>query len=57
MYNLSQYAYVASFVALALAAVMYASYGVARRRTVLVGAGDGGDVDVELPVGGASQLS
>ena len=41
MYDLSQYAYVASFVALALAAVVYASYGVARRRLVL--AGDGAD--------------
>ncbi len=37
MYNLSQYSYVASFVALALAAVVYASYGVARRRTVAAG--------------------
>lgn len=58
MYNLSQYAYVASFVALALAAVVYAAYGVARRRTVLVGAGVGDiDGDAEIPVGRGAQLS
>jgi len=37
MYDLSQYSYVASFVALALAAVVYASYGVAYRRAALAG--------------------
>jgi cytochrome c-type biogenesis protein CcsB len=37
MYDLSQYSYVASFVALALAAVLYASYGVTRRRAVIAG--------------------
>jgi cytochrome c-type biogenesis protein CcsB len=31
MYNLSQYSYVASFIALAMAALVYASYGVTRR--------------------------
>lgn len=36
MYDLSQYSYVASFVALALAALLYASYGVAKRRGVLI---------------------
>ncbi|TAK57333.1 MAG: c-type cytochrome biogenesis protein CcsB, partial [Dehalococcoidia bacterium] len=56
MYNLSQYAYVASFVALALAAVLYASYGVARRRLVLAGFDDVG-ADAEIPVRNASQLS
>lgn len=40
MYDLSQYSYVASFVALALAALVYASYGVARRRSVLAGFDD-----------------
>ncbi len=40
MYDLSQYSYVASFVALALAALVYASYGVARRRAVLAGFDD-----------------
>lgn len=38
MYDLSQYSYVAAFVALALAAVTYASYGVARRRFATAGA-------------------
>jgi cytochrome c-type biogenesis protein CcsB len=57
MYNLSQYAYVASFVALALAAVLYASYGVARRRLVLAGF-DNVEADAEMPVrSGGSQLS
>ena len=56
MYDLSQYAYVASFVALALAAVLYASYGVARRRTVLAVA-DGIAGDVEMPVSGGSPLA
>jgi cytochrome c-type biogenesis protein CcsB len=37
MYNLSQYSYVASFIALALAAVFYASYGVTRRRSAVAG--------------------
>jgi cytochrome c-type biogenesis protein CcsB len=37
MYSLSQYSYVASFIALALAAVLYASYGVTRRRAVVAG--------------------
>jgi len=37
MYSLSQYSYVASFVALALAALAYASYGVTRRRAILAG--------------------
>ena len=39
MYDLSQYSYVASFVALALAAVLYASYGLANRRAALAGSG------------------
>lgn len=38
MYDLSQYSYVASFVALALAALFYASYGVATRRAAVAGA-------------------
>ena len=41
MYDLSQYSYVAAFVALALAAVTYASYGVARRAWATAGTYDG----------------
>jgi cytochrome c-type biogenesis protein CcsB len=48
MYNLSQYSYVASFIALALAAVFYASYGVTRRRSVVAGF----DADVTESTGG-----
>ncbi len=39
MYNLSQYSYVASFVALGIAALVYATYGVAQRTAL---AGDAG---------------
>jgi len=45
MYNLSQYSYVASFIALGLAALFYASYGVAQR-AVLAG---GYEADVSAP--------
>ena len=37
MYSLSQYSFVASFVALGLAALAYGSYGVSRRRAALAG--------------------
>jgi cytochrome c-type biogenesis protein CcsB len=57
MYDLSQYAYVASFVALALAAVVYASYGVTRRRLAVAGGGDGGDETVSLGRGPAVSAS
>ena len=40
MYDLSQYSYVAAFVALALAALSYASYGVARRAWATAGTYD-----------------
>jgi cytochrome c-type biogenesis protein CcsB len=49
MYDLSQYSYVASFVALALAALLYASYGVATRRTALAG---NGDIALSIPMQG-----
>ena len=55
MYNLSQYSYVASFVALGIAALVYASYGVARR-TVLANGYEAGAFEDRRAPGFAASL-